>query len=291
MLRPIVIAVACGLLLLELPIRGAADPQVTFRARTDVVSVGVSVKQNRRPVTNLTAADFTLTDNGVEQTLDASGLMRVPLDLTLVLTGYNVNRPNSAAYSESLNKASTIRQLLLPSDRLRVVGAKAEIRGRIVRDDEDLLLTGDMTDAPDRFVSIVDGLFYALAWPVEVDRRHLVVAFTDGVDRWSTLDPEMLARLAGRSDAILHVVFWDGPGWEASRETVSKVVQRTGGALHRMSDARQDLTSIIEDFRTSYMLQYQPRGVAAPGWHEIRVRVKRPGSFDVRARTGYEVRD
>ena len=291
MLRSIVIAVGCGLSLLELPVRDAAVGQVTFRARTDVVSVNVSVKQGRRPVTNLTAADFALTDNAVEQSVDALALARVPIDLTLVLTGYNVNRPNSVAYSDSLNNASTIRHSLLPSDRLRVVGVKAEIRGRTVRDDEELLLTGDMTDPQERFVSIIDGLFYALAWPVEADRRHLVVAFTDGVDRWSALDPETLVRLAGHSDAVLHVVFWDGPGWDANRETVSEVVQRAGGALHRMSDARRDLISIVEDFRTSYVLQYRPLGVPAPGWHEIRVRVTRPGRFDVRARKGYEVRN
>jgi hypothetical protein len=291
-LRWIVIAVGCGLSLLELPVRdAAADRQATFRARTDVVSVNVSVKQSRRPVTNLTAADFALTDNGVEQTVDALALAHVPIDLTLVLTGYNVNRLNSVAYADSLNNASTIRQSLLPSDRLRVVGAKAEIRGRIVRDDEELLLTGDMTDPPDRSVSIIDGLFYALAWPVEADRRHLAVAFTDGVDRWSTLDPDMLPRLAGHSDAVLHVVYWDGPGWAANWEMVSDLVQRTGGAVHRMSDARRDLATIVEDFRTSYVLRYRPRTVPAPGWHEIRVRVTRHGRFDVRARKGYEVRD
>lgn len=288
-LRPIVIIVGCVVLLLELPVRGAALQQATFRARTDVVSVNVSVKQGRRPVTNLTAADFTLSDNGVEQTVDALALARVPIDLTLVLTGYNVNRPNSIAHADSLNNASTIRQSLLPSDRLRVVGAKAEVRGRIVRDDEQLLQIGDLTDGPDRQVSIIDGLFYALAWPVEADRRHLVVAFTDGFDKWSALDPEMLTRLAGHSDAVLHVVHWDGPGWDANWEMVFGLVQRTGGAVHRMSDARRDLASIIEDFRTSYVLQYRPPGVPAPGWHEIRVRVTRPGRFDVRARKGYEV--
>jgi hypothetical protein len=288
-LRSTVIAVVCGLSLLELPVRdAAADRQATFRARTDVVSVNVSVKQGRRPVTNLTAADFSLSDNDVEQTVDALSLARVPIDLTLVLTGFNVNRLNSAAYSESLTSASVVRQSLLPGDRLRVVVVRAEISGQVVRDDE---LVTEMPDAHDRFVSIIDGLFYALAWPVEADRRHLVVAFTDGVDRWSALDPAMLTRLAAHSDAILHVVFWDGPGWDANREMVSEVVQRTGGALHRMSDARRDLARIVEDFRTSYVLQYRPRGVPVAGWHEIRVRVMRPGKFDVRARKGYEVRD
>jgi hypothetical protein len=278
--------------LLELPVQTtAAARQATFRARTDVVSVNVSVKQDRRPVTNLTASDFALTDNGVEQTADALSLERVPIDLTLVLTGYNTSaRFNSAGYFRSLTSASMVRQSLLPSDRLRVVWVHAEIRGAVVRE-EELLLTGDTKDRPDRSVSITDGLFYALAWPVEADRRHLAVAFTDGFDKWSTLDLDMLPRLAGHSDAVLHVVFWDGPEWETNRGIVSEIVRRTGGALHRMTDARRDLAAVMEDFRTSYVLRYTSRGVAPAGWHEIRVRVTRPGNFEVRARKGYEVRD
>jgi hypothetical protein len=287
--RSIVIVVACALLLLELPVRGAtADQQPTFRARTDVVSVNVSVKQGRRPVTDLTASDFTLTDNRVEQTVDALSLARVPIDLTLVLTGYNVNRLNSAAYSASLASASVIRRSLLPMDRLRVVVARAEITGKVVRDDE---LVTEMTDVHDRNQSIIDAMYYAIAWPVEPDRRHLVLAFTDGVDRWSTLEPRELIRLAGYSDAVLHVVHWGGPAWDANWEMLTDLVQRTGGALHRMSDDARDLAAIVEDFRTSYVLRYRPTGIPAAGWHEIRVRVTRPGRYDVRARKGYEVRN
>ena len=36
------------------------------------------------------------------------------------------------------------------------------------------------------------------------------------------------------------------------------------------------------------MLRYTPTGVRAGGWHEIVVKITRPGSYDVRARRGYE---
>ena len=148
-------------------------------------------------------------------------------------------------------------------------------------------------------VSVVDGLFYAIAWPVEPDRRHLVVAFTDGLDRYSVLDKGTLFRLAAHSDAVLHVVFiWSAAEYgngvpsqkvEIDRDTVSEAARRTGGTVRTGTDAAQDLAAIAEDYRTSYVLQYTPRGTPAPGWHELRVRVTRPGRFDVRARQGYEV--
>jgi hypothetical protein len=44
----------------------------------------------------------------------------------------------------------------------------------------------------------------------------------------------------------------------------------------------------LDDFRTSYVLSYQLAGVPRPGWHEVTVRVKRPGTkYTVRTRNGY----
>jgi hypothetical protein len=39
--------------------------------------------------------------------------------------------------------------------------------------------------------------------------------------------------------------------------------------------------------RTGYLLRYVPRGVPAGGWHEVSVKVDRPGRFDVDHRRGY----
>jgi hypothetical protein len=265
-----------------------------------VVSVNVSVKQGRQPVGNLTAGDFVLTDNGVEQTVDALSLERVPIDLTLVITGTEgPNRSDRDAYTRAVTSASSVRRALQPQDRLRLVSGHGAIRGGQLGNDEPLGVRATDLDRS-MFVSVADGLFYAMAWPVEPDRRHLVVAFTDGFDRYSVLDMETLPRLAAHSDAVLHVVFRaspavysDGPvqkliDWE--RAIVSEAARRTGGTVRTATDASQDFAAIIEDYRTSYVLQYTPRGVLAPGWHELRVRVTRPGRFDVRARQGYEVR-
>ena len=46
----------------------------------------------------------------------------------------------------------------------------------------------------------------------------------------------------------------------------------------------------LDDFRASYVLQYVPRGVAAEGWHEVSVAVKKHPKYEIRARKGYEGR-
>lgn len=44
----------------------------------------------------------------------------------------------------------------------------------------------------------------------------------------------------------------------------------------------------LDDFRTSYVVSYSLTGVPRPGWHEVTVRVKRPGkAYTVRTRNGY----
>ena len=44
---------------------------------------------------------------------------------------------------------------------------------------------------------------------------------------------------------------------------------------------------IFDDFRQRYLLHYQPAGVPPDGWHDVSVRVIRPGKFQVSARKGY----
>jgi hypothetical protein len=263
------------------------------------VSVNVSVKQGRRPVENLTAGDFALTDNGVAQTVDALAMERVPIDLTLVMMRYEapVSGDNHDAYARALTSASNVRRSLLPDDRLRAVLVDHEIRGGLVGNQESLWLR-EMEIQRDLGVSVIDGLFYAMAWPVEPDRRHLVVAFTEGSDRHSVLERETIPRLVAHSDSVLHVVLRNpararagsiAVDLETTRAMVSEAARRTGGTVRTATDLSQDFEAILEDFRTSYVLRYAPRGVPAPGWHEIRVRVTRPGRFEVRARKGYEV--
>src|SRR5579862_6322013 len=61
-----------------------ARQRPAFRASTDVVSIDVSVMSGRSPVAGLGAADFTLDDNGVRQTIDAVAMAGLPIDVTFV---------------------------------------------------------------------------------------------------------------------------------------------------------------------------------------------------------------
>ena len=51
--------------------------------------------------------------------------------------------------------------------------------------------------------------------------------------------------------------------------------------------AFQGFKRAFDDFRSSYLLRYTPRDVSPEGWHDLEVKLLRPGRFTVRARKGY----
>ena len=74
------------------------------------------------------------------------------------------------------------------------------------------------------------------------------------------------------------------------QQVFSRLAADTGGALTSISRA-SNLASMfrrsLDDFRASYVLHFVPRGVDRRGTHTLTVRITRPGTFEVRARSGY----
>jgi VWFA-related protein len=269
------------------------QPQPTFRAVSDVVAVQVSVHTARTVVKGLTASDFVLADNGVAQEITAVAADKVSTDVTLVVD-------TSGSVIRSLDRFKTdVRRMadeLRPDEQLRVVTFDTAIREvRAMqpvskRVPVDAIRSGGMT-------SLLDAMGMALARAPRPDRRHLVFVFTDGVDNASLLGYTAMPALAGRTDAVLHIVLVKITGVPgeypspASR-ALEAAAARTGGALYPPNEAPADVvaafTLAVEAFRHGYVLYYTPKGVARPGWHDINVRVTKPGAYEVQARQGYE---
>ena len=181
---------------------------------------------------------------------------------------------------------------LRPTDRVRLVRFADEVRQIVPMQPStaplpfDDLKTGQGT-------SLNDAVFVALARPAEVDRRHLVVVFTDAEDTWSTIDNANLPVIAGRADAVMQVVLstYDpratDPGVLTSRETLKRAAAATGGDVRYLREAVNAFRLVLDEFRTSYVLRYTPEGVKREGWHELDVRVTKPGAVTIRARKGY----
>src|ERR1700752_3232991 len=83
LLRTVRSAGCCAAALLALG--GPLQSQERFRAGVDVVRVDVLVMDGGRPVTDLTAGDFELLDQGVVQRVQASTIADVPVSMLLAL--------------------------------------------------------------------------------------------------------------------------------------------------------------------------------------------------------------
>lgn len=269
-----------------------AQQRPTFRSVSDLVPVHVSVRSGRKLVSGLGVQDFELFDNGIRQQITSVTAENLPVDVTLV-----VDSSGSVIRSIDRFKAD-VRQIggaLNATDEVRLVTFDTSVRqvfpmqpaSRRLPVDE--IKVGNMT-------SLIDAVTFALARAPRPDRRHLVFVFTDGYDNASMLGYQALPTLVGHTDVILNIVLCKvtgvpDTGAPAAIDALAAAAARTGGVLYPPSDELQDVVEAfkqtLDAFRHSYVLYYSPTDVASTGWHEISVRVTRPGNYDVQARQKY----
>jgi len=288
-MRRILVALTAGVAAAISASPGAQGP--VFRANSDAVPVYVSVRAGGDTVGALQSSDFALTDRGVSQTLGLVSSDSVPIDVTLV-----VDTSSSVINSLPLfrSEVQAIVGQLQTNEQIRLITFDAEVRQILAmqapseRPPVQQIQLGDTT-------SLADALGFALARALRADRRHLVFVFTDGYDTSSILGYGALPELASHTDSIVHIALVRPSGTDLPSAgaigALSSAAARTGGSLYQPTQNVGGIVAAfqraIEDFRHSYVLYFTPTDVAAPGWHDISVKVTKPGNFDVRAREGY----
>ena len=159
--------------------------------------------------------------------------------------------------------------------------------------------------------ALYDAIFTALARTTPADRRHLVVVFTDGLDGASIVSSQQLLEAAAQSDALVQVFRRDTADeffrrsrasgtdwmsryllWPHDPALLPALAEATTGSLERVNSTGQsvvaDVKRTLDSFRQRYVLRYRPTGVEPGGWHDITVRVTRPGRLTIQARRGYD---
>jgi hypothetical protein len=272
--------------------------QSVFRATTDAVEIYVSVRNGDKPVTGLSTADFVVEDNRVPQHVDVLDASATPIDLTAI-----VDLGFLAHFSDAAEFRSIVRKLgsaLAPTDRLRVLTAATEVA--------EARPLGPPGEGPisnpeeGGAASIDDALLDALVASPTDGRRDVVVVLTRGDDVGSVFRSEAVPAIAERSDAVVELVLvplklstgqeiYRFPVPTANRQALIDAAGRTGGDVFYLSDAVNGVKHAVDDVRESYTLRYTLTNVPKPGWHNIAVKITKPGSsgYRVRARKGYFV--
>jgi VWFA-related protein len=282
---------ACALALVAA--QQGASPQApappAFRSGIELVRLDVSVMRGGRPVQGLTARDFVVLDNGVEQEIESAALDRLPLDVQLVLDASD--SVSGARLAHLLAAATGLLHELRTGDRVGLLTFSDALQVRAA-------MTGDVASvgailpaiAGSGQTALRDAVAFGIALRREGATRPLMLVFTDGIDNASWLTSEAAIDSARRAGIVTHVVRVRGREPSSSR-FVEDLTEATGGRIWSASSER-DLEVLfaeaLEEMRARYVLSFSPKGAGGSGWHELDVKLRRGGA-DIASRPGYFV--
>ena len=272
--------------ILTIVLAAALALQPTFSTRVEGVRVDILVTDSsRRPLRGLTSADFLIRDNGIAQEIDVVSFGEIALNVGLA---FDLSDSVAGTRREQLKAASQALMVALePADQSALVTFDSVVSLPCPLSTNRTCVSDSLNAATERReTALVDGVFAGMMVGESEVGRSLLMVFSDGLDTASFLSAERVLELGRRSDVVVYPVTSKG----ARPDFLEDLASLTGGRLHEV-DAQSDLSatfrSILEEFRSRYLVTYTPRGVPRGGWHKLDVRVNRPGA-SVKARPGYQ---
>jgi hypothetical protein len=238
----------------------------------DLVEVPLRIRAARK----VTAADLTVRENGIEQSIREVAPQRgaaqfvFVIDRSLSMTGGKLDAALRAVDAES--------RLLRPDDTVSVVLFNHNVaKARPVARGEQLArLFGDLT--PSGGTSLRDALA-----SIPRAKRTYAIVITDGGDRNSALpEEEALRRISGTKTIVDAILLGD-----RDAAFLTRAAKNTGGIT---ADATRDslqraLHNLLVDINSRYVLAYQSRATGR-GWRAIEIGGRR-GVEVSNARKGY----
>jgi VWFA-related protein len=262
-----------------------AAMQPTFSTRVEGVRVDVLVTDgSRRPLRGLTAADFSIRDNGVPQQIDLVSFGETSLNVGLA---FDLSESVVGARLDQLKAAgAALTAELHPGDQSALVTFDTVVSLPCPLSANRLCLRDALNATPARETALVDGVFAGMMIGESDAGRSLLMVFSDGLDTASFIDSDRVLEMGRRSDVVVYPITTKG----ARPEFLEELATLTGGRLHEV-EASGDLSAtfraILDEFRHRYLITYAPKNVPKDGWHKLEVKVNRSGAR-VKARPGYQ---
>jgi len=286
----------------------AQDPTApVFRSTTNLVMITATVTaSDGQPVRGLPQDAFTITEEGIPQTVSVFDTGDVPVSVGLLVD-------TSGSMSDKLDDVQDALRHFVDALRMddeaflmefaqhvRMVAGFDEGRDRVRRAIGLLNANGG--------TALYDGVVKALeALGRAGNRRRALLLITDGNDTDSATSARRANDAARRAEAVVYAL-GIGHGERGSfghfrfrqEDTVDigalrRLSDPTGGRSYRLENAHQVGLDAIDqavkeigtELRQQYTLGYYPTNTSGKaGFRRIEVRVSEP-SFRVRARSGY----
>jgi VWFA-related protein len=282
----------------------AAQPQITFKAGVEVVTVTAAVRdQHGKVVRDLTKNDFQVLDNGTPREIRDFYTGDSPISLAILLdisgsmaVGGNMERARDAVAVATMNlrDRSDEAALFTFDTKLEQVVDFTTDLARIRR----VSLEGMPWGQTSLFDAIGNT---ARAVAQRANKHRALLVITDGVDTGSHLTAAEVSGIASSIDVPVYLLTVvnpvDHPGGEfgvlaadsreAKTATLADLARWTGGDM-RIASVPQHTVDAIQDvfaeMRYQYLITFEPG--ARPGWHPLEIRTRKK-NLVVHARSGY----
>ena len=246
---------------------------------------------DRRPV-EISAADLTIVEDGVPQTLESFQEAVSPISIVLALDASGSMKGAVDAVKES---AKQFISALRPQDRLSLVlfaDESALVHDLTTRRESTLQAVDEY--AVRGGTALYDALFDSLARLKPIEGRRAIVVMTDGRDennpgtgpgsRHSFAD--VLEELR-QVDATIYTI---GMGSNVERSVLEQVSRESGGESFfpsAIDELPGDYRRVIEHLRQRYVATYISSNMRRDGkWREVQIQTA--DHFRVKSRGGYQ---
>lgn len=280
-----------------------------FRGTVDLVSLNVTLTNgHNQPVGGLTAGDFSIFEDGVQQDLSFFSSARLPMDVAILL---DTSSSMSPVLTVAQDAAIGLVESAQHADRVSVTefNDRANIL-HTLSSDMDGAIRAIRATSPRGSTALYNGLYIAMTEMVRSRRntqdirKQAVVVLSDGQDTSSLVQYEDVMELANQSGIVLYTILLLSPfdarqlnDLKTSKFSQSLFVMRsfadaTGGVTFLTSNVR-DLQGIYSKIATElaqqYTLGYMSTNARRDGQFR-RIVVRVIGHPDVRTRTrsGYQ---
>jgi Ca-activated chloride channel family protein len=278
-----------------LPTADAQKP--TFRAGTDVVSLGLTVSDRRSNfLTDLTRDDLEIYEDGRRQTIEYFARGDAVDAAPELHIGLLFDTSGSMGADIALSRSAAIRFLnTLPEAKdITLVDFDTEVRvAKYGQQDFPRLVERIRTRKPSGFTAMYDALGVYLDGASSMQGRKILVIFTDGGDTNSAIRFGDVVTLVRASDVTVYSVGFleNQPGSVRAEQRLrlTQLAGESGGEAFFPSDMKQieqAYDRILAQIRAQYTIGYVSTNTAADGsWRKVEIKIRRANAKDLRVQT------
>jgi Ca-activated chloride channel homolog len=245
--------------------------------------IELTVRDLERRYLDVTPADFTVYEDGVEQKVEGFEEALTPVNLMLVLDASGSMRKDATAVMDA---ARTFARQMPGKDRVGVMQfADAPIMTQDLSTIREFVLK-----AIDRYqtgggTALYDALLASLARLKKAEGRRAVVVLTDGRDEDNPgTGPGSTHSLDDVLDAIKDVgatIYAIGLGPKVDSDTLERLTEASSGEAYLSEDVStlgEDYRRILANLRRRYVISYTSTNRSHDGaWRHVEIRPNREG--------------